>query len=164
MVTDHLTERMGSVLNLPIKQTVSIGTMLNFDGAGHGHGDDDGTCKQAFTPCIDRRGRSSDTEQVDCFGSSERKRKMEQDLTKQVDNFINSLRKILVQYNLCLRSFDHVVIFYSRYSFVRSPYFYGHIFFVHRMTRVVYTCNSPPVSYIISLRYCTNLFVIKNIW
>ena len=46
MVTDHLMQRMGSVPNLPVKRSVSIGTMLNFDGDGHGHGD--GTCKQAL--------------------------------------------------------------------------------------------------------------------
>ena len=44
MVTDHLTERIGSVPNLPFKQSVSIDTMLNFDGDEHG----EGTCKQAF--------------------------------------------------------------------------------------------------------------------
>ena len=43
-------ERMGSVPNLPIKQSISIGTMLNFDGDGHRHGD--GKCKQAFTTHI----------------------------------------------------------------------------------------------------------------
>ena len=36
METDRLTDRMGSV---------PIGTMLYFDGDGHG----DGMCKQAFT-------------------------------------------------------------------------------------------------------------------
>ena len=40
---------MGSVANLPIKLSVSIDTMLNFEGEGHKHGDGDGTCKQAFT-------------------------------------------------------------------------------------------------------------------
>ena len=42
MVTDRLTERMGSVPNLSIKRSVSIGTMINFDRDG------DGTCKQTF--------------------------------------------------------------------------------------------------------------------
>ena len=45
MEMDCLTDRMGSVPIsvpiLPIKRTVTIGTMLNFDGDG------DGTCKQA---------------------------------------------------------------------------------------------------------------------
>ena len=44
---DCLMERMGSVPNLPVKQPIFIGTMLNSDGAGHGHGDN--TCKQAFS-------------------------------------------------------------------------------------------------------------------
>ena len=39
-------DRMGSEPNLSVKRSVSIGTMLNFDGDGHGDGD--GTCKQAF--------------------------------------------------------------------------------------------------------------------
>ena len=34
---------------LPVKWTVTIGTMLNFDGDGDGHRDGDGTCKQTFT-------------------------------------------------------------------------------------------------------------------
>ena len=42
-------ERMGSVPNLPIERSVSIGTMLNFDGDEHGHSDSDSTCKQAFS-------------------------------------------------------------------------------------------------------------------
>ena len=48
MVTGFLTERMAFVLNLPAKQSVSIGTMLNFDGDGHGHGNGDGTCKRSL--------------------------------------------------------------------------------------------------------------------
>ena len=48
MVTDCLTERMGSVPNLPIKRSISIGRMVNFDGDGHGDGNGDGTCKQAL--------------------------------------------------------------------------------------------------------------------
>ena len=34
---------------LPIKRTITIGTLLYFDGDGDGHGGGDGTCKQAFT-------------------------------------------------------------------------------------------------------------------
>ena len=41
---------MGSVLNLPIKRSVSIDTMLNFDCDGHEHGDGYGTRKQTLTP------------------------------------------------------------------------------------------------------------------
>ena len=48
MVTDCLWERMGSEPNLSIKQSISIGTMLNFDSDTHGHGDSDGTCKQTL--------------------------------------------------------------------------------------------------------------------
>ena len=44
---DRLMDRIGSVPILPIKQTVTIGIMLNFDGDGDRHGDGDGTCKQA---------------------------------------------------------------------------------------------------------------------
>ena len=47
MVTDHLTERMGSLPSLPVKRSISIDTMLNFDGDGHGHGHGDNTCKQS---------------------------------------------------------------------------------------------------------------------
>ena len=55
MEMDCLTDIMGSVSILPIKRTVTIGTMLNFDSDGdgdgdrHGDGDGDGTCKQTFT-------------------------------------------------------------------------------------------------------------------
>ena len=49
---DRLTERMGSVPNLTITWSVSIGTMLNFDGDGDGHSNGDGTCKQALTQHI----------------------------------------------------------------------------------------------------------------
>ena len=45
---DHLTGRMGSVPILSVKQSVSIGTMINFDGDEDGHGDGDGTCKQTL--------------------------------------------------------------------------------------------------------------------
>ena len=44
---------MGSVPNLRVKWSVSIGTMLNFDGDEHGNGDSDGTCKQAFKHAMD---------------------------------------------------------------------------------------------------------------
>ena len=40
--------RMGSVAILSVKQSVSIDTMINFDVDGDGHGDRDGTCKQAL--------------------------------------------------------------------------------------------------------------------
>ena len=42
-----VTDRLSSIPILPIKQSVSIDTMINFDGNGDGHGD--GTCKQALT-------------------------------------------------------------------------------------------------------------------
>ena len=38
METYHLMGRMGSVPILPMKQSVSIDTMINFDGHGDGHG------------------------------------------------------------------------------------------------------------------------------
>ena len=41
MVIDHLMERKASVPNLPVKRSVRVGKILNFDG-------DDGTCKVAF--------------------------------------------------------------------------------------------------------------------
>ena len=41
-----LAEWMGSIPNPPIKRSIFIGTMLNFDGDRHGDGD--GTCKQAL--------------------------------------------------------------------------------------------------------------------
>ena len=44
-----VTVRMGSVPILPVKRTITIGTMLKFNGDGHGHGDGDGMCKQTFT-------------------------------------------------------------------------------------------------------------------
>ena len=53
MVTDCSIETMGSVPNLPVKRSVSMGTMLNFDGDEHGHGDRDGTCIQAFEDVMD---------------------------------------------------------------------------------------------------------------
>ena len=43
---DRLMGRMGTEPILSVKQSVSIGTMLNFDGDGDGHGD--GTCKQTL--------------------------------------------------------------------------------------------------------------------
>ena len=42
-----LTEKMGSEPNVSVKRSVSIGTMLNFDGDTDGHGD--GMCKQTLT-------------------------------------------------------------------------------------------------------------------
>ena len=42
-------ERMGSKLNLSVKQSVTIGTMINFDGDGEGHGLGDDMSKWAFT-------------------------------------------------------------------------------------------------------------------
>ena len=41
-----LTDRMGSKPNLSVKQSVAIGTMINFDGDGDGHWDGDDTCKR----------------------------------------------------------------------------------------------------------------------
>ena len=58
MVTDRLTKRMGSVPKLPVKQSVSIDTMLNFEGGGHGHGNGDGTCKRALKPYSHRTSAS----------------------------------------------------------------------------------------------------------
>ena len=52
MVIIRLTERMGSVPDLPIKQSDSIGTMLNFDEDGQGY--DDGTCKPALRTLLHR--------------------------------------------------------------------------------------------------------------
>ena len=48
MVTVCLTGRMGTEPVLPIKRSVSIGTMINFEGDGHAHGDGYGTCKKAL--------------------------------------------------------------------------------------------------------------------
>ena len=36
---------MGSVPVLPVKRSVSIDTMVNFEGDGDGDGDGDGPCK-----------------------------------------------------------------------------------------------------------------------
>ena len=44
METDRLTDRMGTESILPIKRSISIDTMITFDGDGDGGG----TCKQAF--------------------------------------------------------------------------------------------------------------------
>ena len=44
MVMVHLMGRMGTEPIPPIKRSVSIDTMINFDGEGDG----DGTCKQAL--------------------------------------------------------------------------------------------------------------------
>ena len=48
MVTVSLIVRMGSEPILSIKWSISIDTMINFDGDGDGHGYGDGTCKQTF--------------------------------------------------------------------------------------------------------------------
>ena len=45
----HLTIRMGCEPILSVKWSVSIDTMINFDGDSDGHGDGDSTCKQAFS-------------------------------------------------------------------------------------------------------------------
>ena len=43
-----LTGTMGFELIVPIKRSVTIGTMINFDGNSDGHGLGGGTCKQAI--------------------------------------------------------------------------------------------------------------------
>ena len=48
MVTDCLTDRLGSEPILSIKRFVSIGTMLNVDSDYDCDGHGDGTCKQAL--------------------------------------------------------------------------------------------------------------------
>ena len=45
----RLTDRMGTEPILSVKRSVSIDTIVNFDGGGDGHRDGDGTCKQAFS-------------------------------------------------------------------------------------------------------------------
>ena len=50
METDRFMEGMGSVPILPVKRSVSIGTMLKFDGDGDG--DEDGTCKRTLSDII----------------------------------------------------------------------------------------------------------------
>ena len=45
-------DRMGVQPILPIKVSVTIGTMLNFDGDFDGHGDGDITCKQTLSVLI----------------------------------------------------------------------------------------------------------------
>ena len=45
-------DRLGSEPILSIKWSVSIGTMLNFDGDCDGNGDSDGMCKQALTQLV----------------------------------------------------------------------------------------------------------------
>ena len=44
--------KLGTEPNVSIKRSVSIDTMINFDGDGGGHGDEDGTCKQALNEKI----------------------------------------------------------------------------------------------------------------
>ena len=46
METDRLTDRLGSERILSVKRTITIHTMLNFDGDLDGHGD--GICKQTL--------------------------------------------------------------------------------------------------------------------
>ena len=48
MLTVHLMGRMGTEPILSVKRSISIDTMLNFDGDRDGDGDGDGTCKQAL--------------------------------------------------------------------------------------------------------------------
>ena len=48
MEMDHLMSKMGTEPILPLKQSVSIDTMVNFDGHGDGGGDGDGKCKQTL--------------------------------------------------------------------------------------------------------------------
>ena len=55
MEMDRLTDRMGTETIPPVKQSISIDTMINFDRDGDG----DGTCKQAFTQCKPRLGEFS---------------------------------------------------------------------------------------------------------
>ena len=43
------TDRMDSEPNLSVKRSITIGTMVNFDGEFDGHGHGDGTCEQTFT-------------------------------------------------------------------------------------------------------------------
>ena len=45
MVTVRLMDRLGAEPILSVRQSVSIDTMIHFDGDGDG----DGTCKQALT-------------------------------------------------------------------------------------------------------------------
>ena len=48
MMTGTLIDRMGSRPILPIKVSITIGTMLNVDSDFDGHGDGDATCKQTL--------------------------------------------------------------------------------------------------------------------
>ena len=48
MVMVRLMGRMGTEPILSIKESISMDTMINFDGDGDGHGDGDGTYKQAL--------------------------------------------------------------------------------------------------------------------
>ena len=49
MVTDRLTDRLGLEPTLSVKRSITIDTMIQFDRDIDGHGDGDGTCKQALT-------------------------------------------------------------------------------------------------------------------
>ena len=52
MVTVRLMFRMGTEPILSVKRSVSIDTMINFDGDRDGYLDGDGTCKQALNTII----------------------------------------------------------------------------------------------------------------
>ena len=49
---DTLTDRMGVEPILPIKMSVTIDTMLNFDGDFDRHSDGDVTYKRTFRVCV----------------------------------------------------------------------------------------------------------------
>ena len=51
-------DRMGSEPTVSVKWSVSIGTMINFDGDGRGHSDGYGTCKQVYNQGSHRSGKS----------------------------------------------------------------------------------------------------------
>ena len=59
--------RTGSVPILPVKQIVTIGTMLYFDGDGHAHGDGDGTCKKALSLYCKHYQLCVIMEKLECF-------------------------------------------------------------------------------------------------
>ena len=52
LVKFTLMDRMDSEPNLSIKRSITIDTMLNFDGDSDGHGDGDGMCNGPFTCTI----------------------------------------------------------------------------------------------------------------
>ena len=49
LVKFTLTDIMGSKPNLSVNRSITIGTMVNFDGDDYGHGHGDGTCKRAYS-------------------------------------------------------------------------------------------------------------------